>query len=276
HGGGVYSSGTDQVSGGHFEWNLAGGGGGAMYVTGPALSVTGTQFIANTAGGDGGATDSNMTFLTRTLYLGNVAGQKGGALNADGTLNISQSRFIANRAASGGGVYQTVGDGLVVNALFARNSASSTNGNALYLASAGAVKVLHTTIASPTLSSGDAVRITAGNVGITDTIVSSHTIGVNVSGGTGFENYNLFYGNTLNTFGMGGGSGVNDLVGNPLFVNPPGDNYRLLRLSPAIDTGANVGVSVDLDGRPRPAFLTFDIGAYEYQPIPLFLPLIAR
>ena len=50
---------------------------------------------------------------------------------------------------------------------------------------------------------------------------------------------------------------------NPLFVDASADNYRLQSGSPAIDAGANVGVTVDLTGNSRPQGAAPDLGAYE-------------
>ena len=53
-----------------------------------------------------------------------------------------------------------------------------------------------------------------------------------------------------------------NLVGDPLFINAAGNNYRLTELSPAVDTGIDAGITVDLDGRPRDALP--DMGVYEF------------
>lgn len=63
-----------------------------------------------------------------------------------------------------------------------------------------------------------------------------------------------------------------NITGDPQFVNPVNDNYRLQPGSPAIDTGDNSALSgfmTDLDGNPRvvdgdgDGTATIDIGAYE-------------
>jgi hypothetical protein len=57
----------------------------------------------------------------------------------------------------------------------------------------------------------------------------------------------------------------NNLNANPQFVNP-GTNFHLQTISPAIDSGTNLGrsfVSNDLDGTPQPSRGKFDRGAYE-------------
>ncbi len=54
-------------------------------------------------------------------------------------------------------------------------------------------------------------------------------------------------------------------VGDPLFVAPSGNDYRLMTNSPAIDTGlAGTGITEDADGNLRDS--QPDIGAYEFQP----------
>jgi hypothetical protein len=52
----------------------------------------------------------------------------------------------------------------------------------------------------------------------------------------------------------------------PLFIDPAVDDYHIQVDSPAIDAGANVGVTTDLEGTPRPQGGRYDIGAYEFTP----------
>jgi len=55
------------------------------------------------------------------------------------------------------------------------------------------------------------------------------------------------------------------VVGDPDFVNPSGENFRLKRGSAAIDRGVTLeDVPKDRDGVPRPQNSKFDLGAYEY------------
>jgi hypothetical protein len=70
--------------------------------------------------------------------------------------------------------------------------------------------------------------------------------------------------------------GTNDVSGNPRFVNAAADDYHLKLGSAAIDAGADVAVTTDFDGDPRPHGPAFDIGYDELVERLLFLPLLLR
>lgn len=286
NGGGAFVQNGTVLNGGLFQNNKsvdATGSGGGLYANRGGWLI-GTQFISNTAGGDGGGAyvrsfDSAETFLIGGLYQNNVSlGGHGGGLFLDNTLWLNNSQFISNSAASGGGIYHNSNNANLVNALFARNVATSTLGAALYLNSAGSAQIYHTTIASPTLDSGSAIYVANGTVGITNTIITFHSVGISNTAGAVYQDYNLLFANTSNTGGTVGG-GTHNVTGlAPQFVNPNADNYHLQSNSPAIDRGANLGISTDLEGNPRPVGCFFDIGAFEYQGTRycLRLPLILR
>jgi hypothetical protein len=63
---------------------------------------------------------------------------------------------------------------------------------------------------------------------------------------------------------------ANNLVGlSPLFRDPARLDLRLLRNSPAIDSGTDeLAPSVDALGNPRPHGRGYDMGAYEYGSTP--------
>jgi predicted outer membrane repeat protein len=302
-GGGAYAGGAVTLTNGLFQNNRSTtDSGGGVYVFG-TVWLTGTQFISNSAsiigGGavaQGAATLTNPLFrnnqsttdrggglytlasltLTGGEFSNNASPVSGGGLYASNAFVLNGTQFLNNTASvSGGGLYHSTGDGRVVNALFARNA--SPSGVDLGLFSSGNVQVLHTTIASPTLTSGSAIFINSGIVGITNTIVTSHTVGINRAAGTVNEDYNLFFGNTTDKNGTISG-GTHDIAGsNPSFVNPALDNYHINVGSPAIDTGTNAGVTTDIDGQSRPSGLGFDIGYDEYAVIrKLLLPLILK
>jgi hypothetical protein len=54
------------------------------------------------------------------------------------------------------------------------------------------------------------------------------------------------------------------LNADPKFVDPTNSKFQLQSVSPAIDAGANDGISRDIIQMPRPQGAAYDIGAYEY------------
>jgi predicted outer membrane repeat protein len=264
-GGGAFAAGEAMLYGGLFQNNIAGPQGGGLDANG-TLTLTGTQFISNTADSGGGVRANGAATLNGGLFQNNVAGFGGGGLYVDSALALTATQFLGNNAGQGGGVYHNGGTGRAVNALFARNVAASAQGAAMFLHSPGSVEILYTTIASPTVASGEAIHIFAGTVGISDTIVASYTTGITVEAGTAYENYNLFFGNGTAKVGTSGGT--NDVISDTAFFNPPGDDYQLTSVSAAIDKGTDVGVTTDFDGGARPFNSLFDIGYDEYSGAP--------
>jgi hypothetical protein len=79
--------------------------------------------------------------------------------------------------------------------------------------------------------------------------------------GTKYSDAEDFYGVT--------GFGQNDKNSDPLFANSSGDfsqssDFKLSAGSPAIDAGADVGLTADFEGTPVPQGASPDIGAFEY------------
>jgi hypothetical protein len=69
------------------------------------------------------------------------------------------------------------------------------------------------------------------------------------------------------------GSALNSFTTSPGFVDPAGRDFHLQSTSPAIDAGANVGLTKDYEGNTIPQGAAPDIGAYEYaSEIPLVVP----
>jgi hypothetical protein len=62
-------------------------------------------------------------------------------------------------------------------------------------------------------------------------------------------------------------AGFDNITKKPKFIDDAGGNFRLSKTSPCINSGINGAVvdTCDLDGNPRIAGGTVDIGAYEYQ-----------
>ena len=99
-----------------------------------------------------------------------------------------------------------------------------------------------------------------------NSILTNHNPGVYLAG-TLNEDYNMFYNNSVDiVFDVG--SCVQSwwallpALLNPQFISPAGGDYHLLASSPAINMGANLGVTIDREGLPRTS--RWDVGAYQF------------
>ncbi|MEJ2353277.1 MAG: choice-of-anchor Q domain-containing protein [Anaerolineales bacterium] len=263
---------------------------------------------AGTANSDhGGALSFNTTGdtgrITATLIgvamKGNIAARKvvgsgdigrGGAVYARHTsLTVKSATILNNQAAesgegSGGGIYYEApfeGDLFdLQNSILAGNIACSTsdcgNGAQVYIdhstQSDNRANIVFTTIADTGLNLRQGIYYASPFPGdslyITNTIITSHTVGIDNPDGNVAVYYSLFHGNTVihsnDITAMGNVPGQPD----PLFVDPAGDDYHIQTDSPAVDAGVNAGIAVDIDGEVRPQGSGFDIGADEVAIIP--------
>lgn len=267
------------------------------------LNNTAKAGTGDAVGQGGGlyAAESSLNFQ-RGLIQGNIAAVTGSGQG--GGIRLSGGPMVANRLTildnvvrqSGGAATFLEGGGIqasgagsdltLTNSILAGNTASSGNGAGLFINYAGVgqnevAKIGHVTVADDTLNGDEGIYYT-GSAGdrlfITNTIVASHTTGIHNQGATGTvqENYSLFFGNTSNTVGSVVGN-VGSSTGNPLFVNPAGNDYHLLTGSPAINAGTNAGISDDIDGGARDA--QPDLGADEQgvgPPTFVYLPNIVK
>jgi hypothetical protein len=258
--GGAYVLGTMVLAGDLFQNNqctqflCVAGGADALFDT----VVTGTQFISNAAGPLG-------------------AGGSGGGMVAFGPLTVTNSFFEDNQALNGGGLYIYSLRARLVNTLLGDNHATINGQEINFNSASGALSLLHATLAGVASGDGAAIYVTAGQAGITDTLISSATIGIERASGTVHEDYNLFSG-VGNPFTGTVIHGGHSLTGTAGFVNAAADNYHLSPSSAAIDKGIDAGINFDIDGDHRPSGAGFDIGFDEYvaAAIKLYLPLVER
>ena len=160
---------------------------------------------------------------------------------------LNHCLISANFAGSGGGAYQCKMTNCLINA----NSAIEGGG-----ISAG--WLYNCTIVSNTATSGGGVYV-GGTTALTNSILfyNSATTGPNYQSGPSFSH--------CCTTPLPAGPG--NFTNAPAFANPAVGDFRLQTNSPCINAGINSAVSstTDLDGNPRIAGGTVDIGAYELQ-----------
>ena len=233
-GGGVYQYfGTSSLTEVTISGNSATHDGGGIYLYGNLLisRLTGVAIVGNSAGGNGGGVCqwNGTVYLTNAAILGNSAGRYGGGTcSLDGILSLTNATVAGNSAPSYGG-----GACVWPNAyLFADNTIIAKNAAAY----------------EPDLSAD------LGDVGGNHSFIGSGTGQGDLVNGV---NGNL----------VGGWDGPID----PQFVDTSSPDktqwdLHLRATSPAINAGSNdwiLGVTTDLDGRPRIIGGTVDMGAYE-------------
>lgn len=227
--------------------------GGGLYCAGSGvgpLTLTDITFQDNAALGDGGgmAVDAAAQ-LNRVSFLHNSAGGSGGGLHGSGAsgVDVTNGVFAGNTAVSnGGGVWFDNCDGSLTNVSFSGNQAAAGS-------------ALRNDASDPTLVNvvawGDSTTEISNQL---SSPVISYSI-VQGSGGSGSWNPSS---------GTDGGSNL-DL--DPLYVDPAGDDLRLLPGSPGIDAGntsAPLLTNTDRAGAPRVYNGVVDMGAYEQVPCP--------
>jgi len=271
--------------------NTADGGGGAIETTsdGPLL-ITDTHIYANTA-------------------IGSGAGIK---TRCRGTLSLARSWVVANTSLDNDAGGVEVGGGgasYVENSIIAGNYAGDTAAG-LYFGDGGPYRIVNSHIVgNHTPGEGAALETYRfAQVQVTNTLIISNT------GLTGIDdkygNGSVFLLSHCDTYGNSpdGTVGVTitrtDCLGTPAEdgVDPlmaggalPGGAgpafaaqwlsyaYELASGSPCIDAGTSADApSIDIEEQPRPAdgnldgFPQWDIGAYEFQPRKVYLPLALK
>jgi len=275
-----------------FSQNSAAHGGG-MSIYGGSPTLQRCTFSGNTAGGQGGGMyndNSASPTLVNCVFRGNSTTQYGGGMcNTSGTGNdtisptVVNCLFIANFAGvQGGGMYNKSGTGnattspTVVNCLFIANFAG-IDGGGMYNTSRTGNATTNPTITNCTFSA-NAAGEQGGGIYSEEGILASRTR-------VTMKNC-ILWGDTPSEIALRSGTmrvtysnieghwpGEGNIDIDPLFAGPEACDYRLSEGSPSINAGdptfAPEPNETDLDGRPRVIGGRIDMGAYEFNHIPV-------
>jgi hypothetical protein len=174
------------------------------------------------------------------------------------TLAVSTSSFTAT-AAGQSGVVQLGGDVNITNCVFDGFS----NGMSLQSPTMATAVIANTTLAN-LVTTG--MIVAGGAVDLRNSMVvgSSGTTGISLSAGSLTHYNNLIHGFSTSFSGISPDD--SELLKPPRFVDAAAGDFHLDKGSPAINAGDDLSgtVPTDLDGNSRPAFNSFDMGAYEY------------
>jgi hypothetical protein len=159
----------------------------------------------------------------------------------------------------------------LINNLIVDNHATNCCGSGLHIAGVTSLRLLHNTIARNTGAGGIGLSVLGNStVAMTNTILVSQTVGINVQTGSTTTLEATLWGsgawaNGSDWEGDGAINHNNDYWGNPDFVDYLAGDYHIGEYSAARDKGINAGVMTDIDFHPRP-YQDPDIGADEYWP----------
>ena len=258
--------------------------GAGIYCSGTSPSILYNHITANTIQAGcviaPGAAKGGGIYIQggSPLVEGNVI--SGNSAKADPTC----STFMCCGSGHGGGIAVDGGEPVIANNTFYDNSAigafdfihfigGSAYGGAIY--SNGSSHILHNTIVSNLASAGssgnygsgaylDSNEIFTNNIVINNGSIAWANIGGVDCAGSPTITYNDIWNNDWFDYGDGCGTpDPSNISVDPLLEGPP-ENCHLTADSPCIDSGTDVGITLDIDGDVRPQGPGFDMGSDEY------------
>jgi parallel beta-helix repeat protein len=251
--------------------------GGGIYLAFAGATMSGNTIISNTAARYGGGL---LLYYSDATVAGNdVAANRadalygGGAAIAYSEAVLSGNTFISNTSnGAGGGLYLWESSSRLINNVIAQNRAASEGSGLIIFG--GAPQLSHNTVARNSGRDGSGIYVAGGYdsrgvVAMTNTVLVSQTVGITVTAYNTVALEATLWGTDTWANGTdwdGAGTiltGTVNVWGDPAFVDPDSGDYHIAPGSAAIDAGVDAGVSVDMDGEPRPAGGGFDIGADE-------------
>jgi parallel beta-helix repeat protein len=286
-GGGVYvREATAKISNNQMHSNTADRGSGVFLDDSDNATLSGNS-IANNSGGPGVSVWNSTANLSDNTIAMNGSGVE--LYASDATLNgnavvdndsmgvylsASSATLNGNTIANNRGyglILVSHSDATLINNLVVDNQCPSYYLGCGLSVNASSAHLLHNTIARNTGGDGSGVYVSDryhegdySTVAFTNTILVSHSVGINVTGGNTVTVNGVLWHDTPITVSQSITAVVtvqNQHAGDPAFA---ADGYHLTAGSAAIDVGVDAGVGSDLDLDLRPIGAGFDIGADEF------------
>ncbi len=275
-GGGIYViNATPTISDNLVFGNTAHWGGG-LYLRESDATLSGNIITANIASHDGGGLylwGSHAGLIGNTIASNAASHDGGGMYLRDSDATLSGNAIAANTAShDGGGIYLRGSDTTLINNIVADNRADHA-GSGLHIRRSSP-HLLHTTIVHNIGGDGSGIHVTDdgeqhSTIVLTNTILVNHLMGITITAGNTVTLEATLWGNAADWGGPGTViTGTNNRWDDPAFVNPTAGDYHIQRTSAAVDAGVDAGISIDIDGQPRPQGDGYDIGADEAPPHP--------
>jgi len=279
-GGGIYNNnGNPEILNCTLTGNTAHDCGGGLYTFYGNPTLTNCNFSRNSAlyGGGvfaGGSIGSGDPTLVKCTFSDNTAQGGAGMHLANGSATLTNCTFVANASIDiGGGFYTGTGITTLTNCIFVGNSAGQSGGG-MDNAEDYSVTLTNCTFSGNSAPEGGGIRDhdwpCCGELILVNCILWDNTD----SGGNDESAQLEAIAATINHSCIQGwtgiGGGTRNTGNNPLFIDADGGDYHLQPGSPCIDAGDNsavpLGVTDDLDGKPRIIGGRIDMGAYEFRP----------
>jgi hypothetical protein len=230
------------------ERSTADGLGGGLSVSEGSVHVRRSTFRANRAEYGGGLhVGGGSVLLERNTFENNGASPLGGAIAVEAGSLIGANNLVVDNAAAGAGIYLTGGH------LSAVHWTLVNNGRYGVIADLG-------------------IDVESGSATVSRSIVAVHQDGLCGAGAVARQT--LFH--RVGRPCIAGAACIDNLFGDPKFVDPAAGDYHITSGSAAIDRAYSLDVSHDMDGDVRPVGMAADIGADEIEPQMLFLPILTK
>lgn len=214
--------------------------------------------------------------VTNNVITGNSGG---GIYCVDSTSLVAGNMISANTSSRGGGMYCQNSRTRITGNVIVGNGATNQGGG-IY-ARSYPVTITNNTIVANSARYAGGFYSYMSDAQVTNNIISFNSSGIQREQAGLILQSNCVFGNTAYDYYSSLQPGAGDISADPLFADPAGGNYRLRWYSPCIDMGTNVGAPpFDMDGHIRPVdgnadgLAIADMGAYEYQPIPVTIDVL--